>query len=251
MASVASLPARYLPAHPCHTDSEASEGYCTNIETSLPDLPSTPVAPHPAEVRSQAMLASGRVSGAAITALLDLLPHTGRPIQHMPGHGHALPPRCFNTGAYARGPNTGLMRAMHDYPYSSLLLARIIRSCAPDNHFSSITLLRNLFSSMHRDSYNSRRSPNVLVPLSHCTQGGLWVEDPQGSMVLEQDGPPGREIPLRRPYAILWPHQRHATLPWQGERLVLVGYHISQAPRLSVHDRSRLALLGFHLEGSR
>ena len=94
--------------------------------------------------------------------------------------GHTQPPRCFSTGAYARGPNTGLMRGMNDFPFTSLLLARIIRSCAPENRFSSITLLRNLFSSMHRDSYNSRWSPNILVPLSSFAQGGLWVEDPAG-----------------------------------------------------------------------
>ena len=143
----------------------------------------------------------------------------------------------------------GLMRAMHDYPFVSLLLARILRSCAPDNRFSSITLLRNLYSNMHRDSYNSRYSPNILVPLSCFTQGGLWTEDPSGDMVLERDGPVGRELPLQRPFTILQPHQRHATLPWRGERLILVGYHISFATRLSNGDRSRLATLGFYLEG--
>ena len=67
--------------------------------------------------------------------------------------------------------------------------------------------------------------------------------------MLERDGPVGRELPIVRPFTILQPHQRHATLPWRGERLILVGYHISFATRLSVNDCNRLATLGFFLEG--
>ena len=233
------------------TDSEAPAEYCINVETPLPYRPSLADTMHPAEVRSLDILASGCASGAAVTSLLNLLPHTGRPIQAMSGHVHLHPPRSFSTGAYARGPNTGLMRGMHDYPFTSLLLARIVRSCAPEHCFSSVTLLRNLFSNMHRDSFNSRWSPNILVPLSHFEQGGLWVEDPSGELALEQGGPVGRVLPIVRPYTILWPQLRHATLPWQGDRLLLVGYHIGFASRLSPRDRHHLDTLGFCLEGRR
>ena len=145
----------------------------------------------------------------------------------------------------------GQTRAVHSYPLSTLLLSRIIQSCAPDCRFSSISLTRNLLSSMHRDSFNSRLTPNILIPLSHFQQGGLWIEDAAGDVALGLSGPLGRAVPLQRPYTVFRPHQRHATFPWRGDRLVLIGYHIGQASRLSNQDRRRLADLGFLLEERR
>ena len=68
-------------------------------------------------------------------------------------------------------------------------------------------------------------------------------------MALERNGPVGRVLPLEKPFTVLWPHQRHATLPWQGERLVLVGFHVSFIARLSAADRNVLVESGFFLEG--
>ena len=230
--------------------SEVSQDSEINVETGGLTNLQPQVVTHPAEVRSRELLQLGAVSGRSISSLVDLLPHAGRPIQQEPGHGYMQQPRHFSTGAYAHGPNAGLMRSMQDFPHTSLLLARIIRSCAPENTFSSLSLTRNLMSRMHRDSYNSRRSPNILIPLCRFSQGGLWVEDAQGEVVLEQAGPTGREIQLQRPYTCLWSHLRHATLPWRGDRFILIGYHISQASRLTAGERRRLADLSFYLEGS-
>ena len=230
--------------------SEASQGSAINVETSGLATLQLQVVAHPAEIRSRELLQLGAVTGRSMSLLLDLLPHAGRPIQQVPGHGYTQQPRHFSSGAYAHGPNAGLLRSTQDFPYTSLLLARIIRSCAPEHTFSSLSLTRNLMSRMHRDSYISRRSPNILIPLSRFAQGGLWVEDAQGEVVLEQAGPAGREVPLQRPYTCLWSHLRHATLPWRGDRLILIGYHIGQASRLTAGDRRRLADLGFYLEGS-
>ena len=233
-----------LPYSMTDSDDVAEGGI--NVETS--GLPSPLNITHPAELRSREALENGLVTRQAIMELLDLLPHSGRPIQTVPGHGYVMSPRSFTTGAYARGPNAGTMRTLRDFPISSLLLARIIRSCAPTCTFSSLTLSRNLMSNMHRDSYNSRLSPNILIPLSHFLDGGLWVEDAQGDVLLEQNGPTGRVVSIQPPYTLFWPRARHATLPWRGDRLLLIGYHISQSARLSDVDRRKLLELSFHLE---
>ena len=228
------------------TDSEDVEDGGINVATS--GLPSPLHIDHPAELRSLAALETGQVTRQAIMELLDLLPHSGRPIQAVPGHGYVLSPRSFTTGAYARGPNAGTMRTLREFPVTSQLLASVVRSCAPDCTFSSLTLTRNLMSNMRRDSYNSRFSPNILIPLSHFLDGGLWVEDAQGDVLLEHDGPRGRVVSIQPPYTLLWPRVRHATLPWRGDRLLLIGFHISQAARLNDLDRRRLRELSFHLE---
>ena len=244
-------PTSTLTTLPYSPTSDSSRCSCINIDMS--DLPrvhsATPQSP--AERRARLLLESGSVTGQAITDLLDLLPHSGRPIHQEPGHGYTQQPRQFTTGAYAHGPNAGLLRAVHAYPLSTLLLSRIIRSCAPDCRFSSIALTRNLMSSMHRDSFNSRHTPNILIPLSHHQHGGLWVEDAAGDTALAPNGPLGRSVLIQRPYTILWPHLRHATLPWRGNRLVLIGYHIGQISYLGNRDRARLVELGFLLEDSR
>ena len=207
--------------------SEAEDEGCINVETGLP-CPLDPT--HPAEQRSLAALETGRVTRRAIMELLDMLPRLGRPIHTVPGHGYVMPPRSFSTGAYARGPSAGTMRTLRDFPLSSLLLARVVRSCAPNCAFSSLTLTRNLMSNMHRDSYNSRWSPNILIPLSDFLEGGIWVEDAHGDVLLEPQGPSGRVVAIQPPFTLLWPRSRHATLPWRGERLLLIGYHIGQLP---------------------
>ena len=144
-SSVTSVP--YSPS------SGASRGSGINVDMS--DIP--PVHPtttqSPAERMARELLASGTVTGQAMTELLDLLPHTGRPIHQEQGHGYTQRPRQFLTGAYARGPNTGLMRSVHSFPLTTLLMSRIMRSCAP--------------------AAVSPASPC----LAHFLQGGLWVED--------------------------------------------------------------------------
>ena len=237
-----SSPSTSVPYSP---SSSASHGSCINIDMSALPQMHTALPPSPAENMARTLLSSGAVTGRDVSGLLDLLPHSGRPVHQELGHGFTQQPRQFTAGAYAHGPNAGIMRTTRDYPLSTLLLSRVMQSCAPGCCFSSLTLTRNLLSSMHRDSYNSRLTPNILVPLSHFQHGGLWIEDAAGDIALGPDGPLGRDMPILRPYTILWPHQRHATLPWRGDRLVLIGYHIGQASRLSGPDRRCLAELGF------
>ena len=96
-ASLTTLP--YSPT------SDSSRCSCINIDMS--DLPpvhsATPQSP--AERKARLLLESGSVTGQEITDLLDLLPHSGRPIHQEPGHGYTQQPRQFTTGAYAHGPN--------------------------------------------------------------------------------------------------------------------------------------------------
>ena len=121
----------------------------------------------------------------------------------------------------------------------------VLRSAAPSAWFSSAGVSLNLRSSAHRDSNNSAVIPNVQVPASDFDNGELWIEDSAGSHVME--GRVGRLIPVARPYISFNPRTRHANNSWQGNRLVLVGYHVRNLELFAGDTCAELRRYGFQL----
>ena len=91
-----------------------------------------------------------------------------------------------------------------------------------------------------RSSTRTLRKPtsrNLLFPVPSLTEGGVWCElaggdvpfEPQGQVLCYLDAP----------------NSRRATLPWRGERCVLVGYTAKGAAHMSSETRTFLQRLEF------
>ena len=154
-------------------------------------------------------------------------------------------PKTFVTGAYARSSFHGLRRGTRDFPWLTCLLCAVVRHVAPGHRFTSITLARNVMTQAHRDSHNDEGSWNLLLPCSSYLHGDLWLESDNGTVPLTMDGPRGVLRSTQKP-CFFRPRALHATMPWQGQRLVLVAFHTRNADRTPCADMSVLLSLGFY-----
>ncbi|CAE7730942.1 unnamed protein product, partial [Symbiodinium necroappetens] len=118
--------------------------------------------------------------------------------------------------------------------------------------FSSLGVFLNVQAEMHKDSRNGSH-PNLLLALSSFTNGQVWTEDAAGTIFREVRGvfKPGRLLPVADSPQRLMAHQcYHQTEPWTGERLLLVGFTISDALQLESSHLATLRDLGFVLPAS-
>ena len=197
----------------------------------------------PCEAMAFAALRNGWISEPELMQLVLLLPTSTRAFQHS---GHADINKClFITGAYVRGPMAGVMANTSLLKASTALFAAVIRSAAPDALFSSVSIILNIISDVHRDSHNHPLIPNTLVRLSEFSDGALWIESEGGPV--EHQGYRGFALELERPFVQFDPRRRHGTLSWSGDRLVAAAFHVRQPELLSFEDRCSLTNAGFRL----
>ncbi|CAE7874060.1 unnamed protein product, partial [Symbiodinium necroappetens] len=81
----------------------------------------------------------------------------------------------FSSGAYYHAGSVGIRSNTRKYPWTSALLAHMVRACTHTN-FSTVSLLHNVNMAAHVDKYNQPGSPNVLVPLSPFRRGNFGLE---------------------------------------------------------------------------
>ena len=146
---------------------------------------------------------------------------------------HGEHPSYFATGLYAHGGFTGLLTNMYRYPMTTAYLTKVFENYAGQETFSTLTVSDDVGVRCHRDVHNERDTENILVPLLSSDGGGVWVEslpeDHQWDDVWRQI-PNGEwrrghvhQLKAGSPLKFssrLW----HATEPWEGRRLLLIGY---------------------------
>ena len=89
------------------------------------------------------------------------------------------------------------------------------------------------------------RTTGHLVPCSKFDGGEIWVQDSEGCTFLSPQGSPGNLWDASSPTRFdpsLW----HATAPWGGDRVILIGYQVRHVNKLSPEDESQLRELGFN-----
>ena len=155
-------------------------------------------------------------------------------------------PHRFTTGAWNRGPMTGVTLTTRSHPWVTSVLTSIVSTWDATLSFSTVTLTLNVAAHPHRDMFNHCDSRNMAMPLSRFIGGELFVESPDGLTQLSPDGPRGHTLDLSAPTSFP-PRALHASLPWWGARLLLLAYHIGQSSRISEVHRGALQRLGFAL----
>ena len=183
-------------------------------------------------------------------ALFKLLPlEAAHPAVQMPSDAGD---QAFFGGAFRKGPFKGLRKSCTAFPKSLQCFTRLLRAHFPGEVFSSLGVFLNVQAEMHKDSRNGPY-PNLLLALSSFTDGQVWTEDATGTIFREVRGvfKPGRLLPVAESPQRLMAHQcYHQTEPWTGERLLLVGFTISDALQLESAHLATLRDLGFVLPAS-
>ena len=136
-------------------------------------------------------------------------------------------------GQYTHGMFSGLMSSTYRYPYTVQYLTRCFEEICPYDKFATLTVSEDVGMPCHRDLHNERDSYNVVLPLQDCDGGGLWIESEPDQFSLEDEWRPipngewrrGQVHQLRAGTPIRFCARKwHQTEPWQGRRLVMIGY---------------------------
>ena len=153
---------------------------------------------------------------------------------------------------FVHGGVVGVTRATREYPWTARVMTRLLQGVDADFRMTSVILVCNCQSQPHRDVHNLPGSQNMIVPVMYPTQGGeVWTEESQSMKpkIVKMCGAAQVEgvlKPLSKGLC-LDPRKWHATEPWQGNRMILVGYSLSSHYKLPSGDRMFLKQLGFQL----
>ena len=167
---------------------------------------------------------------------------------------HGASPKYMAFGQYTHGTFSGLMSSTYRFPNTVHYLTRFFEELCPQDRFATLSVSEDVGMACHRDVHNERGSHNIVLPLLTCDGGGLWVESEPDQFSLEDEWRPipngewarGRVHALKAGVPIRFDARRwHQTEPFQGRRLVIIGY----TPRMGALQRETyqaLLDLGFN-----
>ena len=188
-----------------------------------------------AEYLALSIISHGQASWAQLQRLTALLPCDSSLRWQQDVRGDALPPHRVTVGSWNRGLMTGLHTTGRAYPWSARVMCRVVRSWGDELSFTSCTLSRNVAAAPHKDKFNHADSCNLCLPCSEFQGGEIFVDDLAGRSQLQSSGPTGHVLPATSALQFA-PRRLHATLPWGGDRPVLLAFHIGMNHRISVED---------------
>ena len=205
-----------------------------------------------AEALALAMIAHGQATWTQLQRLTAMLPcdanlrwdQAEQETAKSPGRHTQARPWKFTSGAWVRGPMTGMHRNTSLYPWVTRALTGVIRTWDCTLQFSTCSLIMNVMASPHRDKHNHKQSVNLSLPCSEFQGGQLFVEDGHGHAQLQPGGVRGHIVSMNEATRFP-PGATHASLPWIGNRLTLLAYHIRSSSRLCEPDLQALGRAGF------
>ena len=123
----------------------------------------------------------------------------------------------FHAGMYRHGGIAGLRRNCHKFPS---VIRAVNQFVAQHLAYNAFVVLDNVASPMHRDTMNAP-VPNWVIPVGEFSQGGVWQQDPKGSVERQVQGKPtkGIIIDVSKPAPLHAASRFHQTEPWQGTGL--------------------------------
>ena len=155
----------------------------------------------------------------------------------------------YNLGAFSQSSRSGITRASFHYKDVLPVLNAWLRCKFPGHSWSSICVNHNEAMSMHRDLNNAEGSMNLTITLGNFSEGGLFVEAPDGTMerccaaagvMIKGCVHNTKAWPLAF-NGFLW----HASEPWQGDRWSITGYTCRGLDAFPEHDLNWLRSIGF------
>ena len=196
-----------------------------------------------AEEHSAVLLRQAVITREEILSLVDLLPLAA---SHRNSTGEG---QIWSSGSYVHGGINGILKSTHDFPLSTKALCKYVSSQFPGLIFSSVAIIDELQSSLHKDVRNHKDHPNCVCPLSQFSGGEVWVHDEEGAISMEHEGHilMGKLLPVNKRACLFSASKLHCVMPWKGRRCVLVAFCARDCQKLSDLEAKQLHELGFQL----
>ena len=217
----------------------AERQFAVNLDLTFPGVT---LPQHPAELFSRQVLLERMPTRGDILHLFHLLPREDA------SRGGA-DPLAFGCGCWVHDNRFGLRRNNQLFPLSVQLLNSFVLHIRPCHRWTSLVLFCDVRAPRHRDVRNSF-DPNLVVAISDFEGGEIFVVRADGDRVVHQGDETLRGVvldPRQQPCLLHARAEEHFTLPWTGQRLVLVAFCIAPVDDLSDTHRSELRSLGFRL----
>ncbi|CAE7400874.1 GIP, partial [Symbiodinium sp. CCMP2456] len=218
---------------------------------------------HPAEAHALKILtnlSTEAVQPNQIHHLLNLLPDERFPRGEVPpGEEHenhaksrAKEKKAWSTGAFIHGGVAGLRRSTRSFPTTTKVINAYIKQVDPNHQWTSVAILKNHQTAMHKDPHNSLYHQTLLAPLTKFRRGGLWVPGPEEGYAVIPRQVQGRKVDghvlqVSRGPIKFYPRDWHEVSGWSGTRVVLAAYTIRSDERINGSDREFANELGFQL----
>ena len=127
-------------------------------------------------------------------------------------------------GLFCKGGITGLAKSSSQHVSASRLFNAVVRAVAPCHTWTSMSISMDNGTQPHYDRRNATDA-SLLVGLSNHCQGQLWIQSYAGDTWMEEDDV--RYLGVQHETtarAILFDSRRllHGTMPWTGNRCVLI-----------------------------
>ncbi|CAE7831241.1 unnamed protein product [Symbiodinium sp. CCMP2592] len=165
-----------------------------------------------------------------------------------PARGQEAPNTfSWTSGAYAKGPLKGVRKHTSVFPACARLLCKLVLQTFPDADFTAVAIYKNLQTALHVDVNNGMGSQNYLIPITAFQGGEVWQKGPGNDIVQDELGfsLSGSLVRVADGPCTLNPRETHRTMPWTGDRVLLVAFKPNHAASLSPEYRRRLLEAGF------
>ncbi|CAE7842546.1 GIP [Symbiodinium microadriaticum] len=209
---------------------------------------------HPAETYSLEILTKS-VNGELVKPnqihhLLNLLPEEPFP-RHEGGQDKGAK-KAWSTGVFIHGGVAGLKRSTKSFPSTTKVINAYIKQLDPGHQWTSVAILKNYHTAMHKDPHNSLHHQTLLAPITKFRRGGLWVPgvlDDYPVVTKEVQGRKveGHVLQVSRGPVKFYPREWHEVAKWSGTRVVLAAYTVRSDEKIKSEDRELAIELGFQL----
>ena len=85
-------------------------------------------------------------------------------------------------GFYVRAGQSRIFNNCVNMPMVCRYLAALVRKVDPCLEFGALQVLVNVQSGFHLDKSNAKGSMNLIAPLTHFSNGQVWVRDERGQV---------------------------------------------------------------------
>ena len=155
----------------------------------------------------------------------------------------------FRLGLYNKGGLMGLTKQSRRHYSVARLFNAAIAHVLSTHTWTTLSVNLDNMTVPHYDRGNAPGG-SLLLGLTHHSAGGLWICDGSGSQLLEAEGVLSRGTPYSTHASVVLFEGRdclHSTLPWSGNRCVIIAYTIGQYKSMEKEHQIYLETAGFRL----
>ena len=165
-----------------------------------------------------------------------------------PGILEDAPASYFVLGGFKCPPRQGITKLTANHEPLVRYLNHWLMLLFAGRSWSSLVVSHNTCTGIHVD-YNVPGSLNFCTALGAFTGGGIWIESETGDTAFWDASSSslrmGQVLDARNAACSFVGSRRHATMPWTGDRWLIIAYTSVNEQDVSAEDWARLGSLSF------